>query len=288
MPSADDTYKVLVVDDNEAGRYRKRHLLEKGGLFVLEAMTGAEAIELVHQHSPPLVLLDVKLPDISGLDICKALKGHPEFNKTLVLQISAHYTSTIDRTSGLEHGADAYLTEPVAGEELMAWVRALLRIYDREHENRQLVRTLRGLTGTLEGRILDQTEKLWSFEDRVRILESERNLIEGQERQKLAAELHDHLAQWLAVARMKLHQTHGNQSLPMRELDEVLETCIHYTQTLVFDLSPRDLKRHLTRDRLPMACDAVRAPRVHCSYTCVPAGPHRILPIDPHMLSMRS
>src|SRR5687768_16027306 len=108
MQVARDTHRILVVDDNEAGRYRKRRLLERAGLRVLEAATGAQALELINHRRPPLVLLDVKLPDISGLDICQTIKRHSELCQTLLLQISAYYTSTTDRTSGLEHGADAY------------------------------------------------------------------------------------------------------------------------------------------------------------------------------------
>ncbi|HVG02767.1 MAG TPA: response regulator [Nitrospira sp.] len=233
---------ILVVDDNDAGRYAKRRLIEKAGLSVTEAATGGEALELIRRTRPSVVLLDVKLPDINGMDICRQVRGDSELGGTLILQISAHYTSPEDRTTGLEHGADAYLSEPVAKEELLAWVRALRRIYEREQENRQLVSSLRGLTATLESRIIDQTERLWQSEDRLLTLESKCEIVEGRARQELAAELHDHLAQWLAVARMKLDQFHKTNPAQLKELSDMLDTCIRFTQTLVFDLSKNDFK----------------------------------------------
>lgn len=233
---------ILVVDDNEAGRYAKRRLIETAGLTVIEAATGGEALDLIRRNRPSVVLLDVKLPDINGMDICRQVRADSEIGGTLILQISAHYTSAEDRANSLERGADAYVAEPVPKEELLAWVRALRRIYEREQENRQLVSGLRGITATLEDRIISQTERLWQSEDRLLTLETECEIAEGRARQKLATELHDHLAQWLVVARMKLDQFHKTNPTQLKELSEILDTCIRFTQTLVFDLSKNDFK----------------------------------------------
>jgi signal transduction histidine kinase len=230
------------VDDNDAGRYAKRRLIETAGLSVIEAATGGEALDLIRRTRPSVVLLDVRLPDINGLDICRQVRADSEIGGTLILQISAHYTSAEDRANGLEHGADAYVAEPVPKEELLAWVRALRRIYEREQENRQLVSGLRGMTAALEDRMISQTERLWQSEDRLLTLETECEIAEGRARQKLATELHDHLAQWLVVARMKLDQFHKSNPIQLKELSEILDTCIRFTQTLVFDLSKNDFK----------------------------------------------
>ena len=122
---------ILNVDDNEAGRYAKTRALRRAdGIEVIEAETGGDALRLVEERRPALVLLDVKLPDINGLEVCRRIKrDRPE---TLVLQISASFTSGRDRTRGLDAGADSYLTQPVEPNELVASVRALLRIREAE------------------------------------------------------------------------------------------------------------------------------------------------------------
>lgn len=134
---------ILNVDDDAAGRYAKSRILKRAGYQVIEAGTGADALRLVKETQPQLVLLDVKLPDINGLDVCRTLKNDPDTKHIMVLQISASYTTTPDRVLGLTSGADTYLTEPVDVTELLATVQALLRLYRREEENRRLLAQLR-------------------------------------------------------------------------------------------------------------------------------------------------
>jgi PAS domain S-box-containing protein len=121
---------ILNVDDNEAALYAKTRILRRAGLEVIEAATGVDALRLVAERRPVLLVLDVKLPDISGLEVCRRVKDdHPDI---LVLQISASFVAGDDRVRGLEGGADSYLTQPIAPNELVATVRALLRIRTAE------------------------------------------------------------------------------------------------------------------------------------------------------------
>ena len=83
------------------------------------------------------------LPDINGLEVCRLLKSDPETAHIMILQVSATHVTEADRVQGLEGGADGYLTEPLEAEELQATVKALLRLYSREAENRQLLKQLR-------------------------------------------------------------------------------------------------------------------------------------------------
>ena len=123
---------VLNVDDNEAARYAKNHLVRTAGYRVLEAATGAEALRLARDAGPQLALIDVKLPDIPGVEICRTIKADPAIASMMVLLISAACIHPDDKVTGLEGGADGYLIDPVGGEELLATVKALLRIYHSE------------------------------------------------------------------------------------------------------------------------------------------------------------
>jgi PAS domain S-box-containing protein len=121
---------VLNVDDDAANRYVKTRSLRMGGLQVLEAEDGATALALIAEHQPLLVLLDVNLPDVNGLEVCRRIKqSWPEI---IVIQISATAISSAEKIVGLESGADCYLTTPVEPLELIAVTRAMLRLRQAE------------------------------------------------------------------------------------------------------------------------------------------------------------
>jgi PAS domain S-box-containing protein len=136
-------YTILNIDEDEAGRHAKSRILELAGYRVLESSSGADALRLVAEMKPQLVLVSGKLPGMSGLDVCRTIKANPSTADVLVLQISASRIATEVRVFGPEGCADAYLTEPLEANELVATARALLRLYSREQENRELVVALR-------------------------------------------------------------------------------------------------------------------------------------------------
>jgi DNA-binding response OmpR family regulator len=125
--------KILVVDDEDAGRFVKTQTLRRAGFHVLEAATGSDALALAASERPDLVVLDVNLPDISGLEVARRLRV-PESapQAPQILQISNTAVTAADRVRGLEHGADVYLTEPVESGVLVATVNALLRVRQAE------------------------------------------------------------------------------------------------------------------------------------------------------------
>jgi signal transduction histidine kinase len=124
---------ILNVDDQPAIRYAKTRSLLRAGFQVLEAATGTEALESVETHVPALVLCDIKMPDMNGLEVTRFIKeNHPN---VVVLQISSSFVSGQDRATGLDL-ADSYLTEPVEPEELIATIRALLRMKKAENDLR--------------------------------------------------------------------------------------------------------------------------------------------------------
>ncbi|MDE1181720.1 MAG: response regulator [Paraburkholderia sp.] len=119
---------ILNVDDNDGARYAKTRILSRAGFNVIEASNGLEAIERARTSSPDLVLLDIRLPDLNGFEVCRQLKAAPETAGILVLQTSAAAVQSVDRIRGLDGGADSYLIEPTEPAELIAHVRALLRV----------------------------------------------------------------------------------------------------------------------------------------------------------------
>ena len=140
--NASEKFTILNVDDNDAGRYAKSRILQRAGYHIVEAATGASALQLTRELQPELVLLDIRLPDISGQEVCRLIKNDPATAATMVLQISAFENTAADRITSLESGADGCLTAPVEPEELIATSRALLRLYERECENRRLLAEL--------------------------------------------------------------------------------------------------------------------------------------------------
>ena len=127
---------ILVVDDTETSLYRTARVLRRAGFAVIEAMRGDEAIRLVHERNPRLVVLDVNLPDVDGWQICRRIKSDPATAAVLVLQLSASYVSEADTVRALEGGADGCLTEPVEPPVLVATVRALMRARNAEEQLR--------------------------------------------------------------------------------------------------------------------------------------------------------
>ena len=134
MPFADSV--ILNVDDSEGARYAKSRILTRAGFKVIEAASGSAALHRAREDKPDLVLLDAKLPDINGFEVCRLLKADPDTRAILVLQTSASYIGVADKIRALEGGADNYLFEPIEPEELVANVKALLRLGMVERELR--------------------------------------------------------------------------------------------------------------------------------------------------------
>lgn len=114
---------ILVVDDERAIQRFLRASLEENGFAVLEAGTGKSALDLAVARKPDIILLDLTLPDMDGLEVLKRLR---EWTSAPVLVLSARGQES-DKISGLDGGADDYLTKPFGVEELLARIRVALR-----------------------------------------------------------------------------------------------------------------------------------------------------------------
>lgn len=130
---------ILNVDDTDAVRYGKTRVLRAAGYEVIEADTGAAALKLTRERVPDLVLLDVKLPDMSGIDACRIIKNDPQTRTIPVIQVSATFVTEKDQESGLKGGADIYLTEPLEPKVLETVVSVLLRLRRTEAGLRETV-----------------------------------------------------------------------------------------------------------------------------------------------------
>jgi CheY-like chemotaxis protein len=120
---------LLVVDDSATKRYLLVSWLTRAGFTVQQAETGGEALRMLPGSGVDLVVLDVKLPDMSGFDVCERIKSDPQYGALPVIHVSAHAVDVVDRTQGLNRGADAYLVEPIEPDELIATCQAVLRYY---------------------------------------------------------------------------------------------------------------------------------------------------------------
>lgn len=117
---------VLNVDDNDAMRYARSTILRDDGFNVVEAATGRETFVALERYSPQIVVLDVNLPDMSGLDVCRRIKDDSRWRHVRVVQTSATFSTPHDQLHGLEEGgADIYLAEPVPRGTLLSIVRRL-------------------------------------------------------------------------------------------------------------------------------------------------------------------
>jgi PAS domain S-box-containing protein len=126
---------ILYVDDDDANRLAVAMLLRHAGFQTSEANTGRDALRMAGEH-PDLIILDVHLPDMDGFEVCRRIKAHPATSAIPVLHMSGVFVRSEDKTQALEGGADAFLTKPVEPAELVATVRALLRMHQAEEAAR--------------------------------------------------------------------------------------------------------------------------------------------------------
>lgn len=130
--------RILIIEDDKDILELVRYNLEKAGFAVESATDGAEGLRMCRKKPPDALLLDLMLPSIDGLDICRALKKEPETKDLPILMISARGEET-DVVVGLELGADDYLVKPFSPRVLLARLKAVLRRNTREEPDAEAV-----------------------------------------------------------------------------------------------------------------------------------------------------
>lgn len=118
--------KILVVDDETYIVELVKFNLEKEGYKVIVAFDGISALEIVTQETPDLIILDIMLPRLDGLEVCRTLKQNPDYNSIPIIMLTAK-GEEIDTVLGLEMGADDYIKKPFSPREMIARVKARLR-----------------------------------------------------------------------------------------------------------------------------------------------------------------
>ena len=154
-----DPPRILVVDDNETNRDILVTRLEAHGYQTLQAADGEEALRGVAQHRPDLVLLDVMMPNLDGVEACRRLKSDRAVAFTPVILVTAKAT-TQDIVAGLDAGADEYLTKPVDQAALVARVRSALRIKSLHEQVQAQAADLANWNQTLARRVEEQVAEI--------------------------------------------------------------------------------------------------------------------------------
>jgi DNA-binding response OmpR family regulator len=124
---------ILIVDDEPEIRGLLVMYFEKEGFQTGTAVTGVEALNFVKAHHPDLVILDLMLPDLGGLEVCKRIRNDPQVEMIPIIMLTAKAEES-DRVIGLELGADDYVTKPFSPKELVARAKAVFRRLDRRGE----------------------------------------------------------------------------------------------------------------------------------------------------------
>ncbi|MCD6034365.1 MAG: phosphate regulon transcriptional regulatory protein PhoB [Rickettsiales bacterium] len=140
---------VLIVEDESAIVTMLTYNLEKEGFRVRSTDNGEEALILVDESKPDIILLDWMLPSMSGIEICRTLRRKPETTNIPIIMLSARGEET-DRIEGLERGADDYLVKPFSPKELISRIRAVFRRIRPAFTQEQL---------TFDGLVMDLTTK---------------------------------------------------------------------------------------------------------------------------------
>jgi putative two-component system response regulator len=142
---------ILVVDDEPANRELLIELLQPRGYKIVTADDGQAGLEEFVRNQPDLVLLDIMMPRVDGVEVCRQLKKNPESRLTPVVLVTA-LSAKEDRVRGIEAGADDFLTKPVEGIELLARVRSLLNLKTYTDELERSESVLFALARSIEGR----------------------------------------------------------------------------------------------------------------------------------------
>ena len=164
---------ILVVEDNQVLLQSTVQALQSAGHEVLAASTAKECLSLAKEKQPDMLLLDVVLPDIDGVEVCRRIKADHETAGIFVVLISAYQITSKEQVAGLEAGAEGYITRPINQRELLARVQTLLRL-------QQAQQALCAVQEELERRVSERTAELTQANARLQAEMAERQQLEAR------------------------------------------------------------------------------------------------------------
>jgi signal transduction histidine kinase len=215
---------LLIVDDNASARETLLAMLEPENYQIEQAKDGFQALQLLQDFRPDLILLDVMMPGMDGFEVCRRIRATPQLAEVPIIIL----TALDDRASllhGIEAGADDFISKPVDRYELTARVRTIMRL-NRYHTLQQQRENLS-----------EMTERLIAAQE--------------EERQHISRELHDDLGQALTTQMISLRNLQSDLSLPPEELFERLQTLHDQSYEIFVKI------RRLAQDLRPPILDAL-------------------------------
>lgn len=135
---AEKIFKVLIVDDEQDVLEFLSYNLSKEGFEVFKADNGRAGVELAKKENPDVILLDVMMPEMDGIETCRNLREQPQFENTIIAFLTAR-TEDYSQIAGFETGADDYISKPIKPRVLISRLRALLRRYDSKETKSSLL-----------------------------------------------------------------------------------------------------------------------------------------------------
>jgi signal transduction histidine kinase len=211
MSTTENQTTILVVDDTPDSLGLTAEVLNRSGYIVLTARGGREGYKIAQQAGPDLIVSDVAMPVMDGIELCRRVRAHNRLRWTPILLMSALRKDNESVVQGLRAGADDYLEVPYDPERLITKIarlverKALEEVLrrakdDLEEKVKDRTRELQEMTGEL----LDEVKERTAAEGRVRELLRRIVDIQEEERRGIARELHDHLGQQLTALRLSL------------------------------------------------------------------------------------
>lgn len=125
--------RILIVEDEKDSRFIYERLLKKNGYSVKSAINGDDALLIIDEYKPKVILADWTMPKLNGVELCNIIKNKEEYKLIYFILLTAR-TSLKDRVEGLDTGADDYLVKPIDNQELVARIRSGIRIHNLQNE----------------------------------------------------------------------------------------------------------------------------------------------------------
>jgi signal transduction histidine kinase len=177
--------RILVTDDDTLALSAACRVLTSAGYDVISAINGEQTLQMVEEHHPDVMLLDVVLPDIDGTEICRRIKADPRTADIFIILLSGIRTSSDEQSQGMEGGADGYIARPIANRELLARIQAYLRVKIAEQR-------LREYSEHLEEAVKERTRELCDAQEQ--LVRHEKLAVLGQMASSVGHELRNPLA----------------------------------------------------------------------------------------------